>query len=383
MAKAKYSYNSARKEWSTLAWDGTYRDGTKHRVRISSKKSSADLERKVNEFRAAIESGGQVSFSSMSFYDYALHWLEISKTAKEKNTQAMYRNVIENHLSFLDDINIADVRHSHCQQAINNQLDHPRLCEQIKLTFDQVVKMAVRDRLLPRSAPEDILMDISLPKYQNPEKRPLSALEKEALLKVDLDLRKFAFVNILYYCGLRRQEALALTRFDFDWKENTVNINKVVIFDHGHPELKNYPKSDNSLRKVPIPAEAIGKIRPYVDCCTDPFLFHSRNSELMTPTGYKRMWMSIISQMNRALGYNPFLKGENKLKQGEPPITDLTAHIFRHNYCTQLCYQVPAISTKMIAKLMGDTEKMVLNVYSHIVDEKENVVDSIAKAMAL
>lgn len=383
MAKAKYSYNSKRKEWSTLAWDGTYRDGIKHRVRIASKKSSADLERKVNEFRLAIENGGQVSFSSMSFYEYALHWLEISKSAKEKNTQSMYRNIIENHLSFLDDVNIADIRHSHCQQAVNNQLDHPRLCEQIKLTFDQIVKLAVRDRLLPRSAPEDILSDISLPKYQSPEKRPLNAQEKEALSKVALDPRKNAFVNILYYCGLRRQEALALTRFDFDWKAKTVSINKVVIFDHGQPELKNCPKSDNSLRKVPIPADAIPKIRPYVDSCTDPFLFHSRNSELMTSSGYKRMWESIISALNQALGYNPYVRGEKRMKQGEPPIKDLTAHIFRHNYCTQLCYQVPAISTKMIAKLMGDTEKMVLNVYSHIVDEKENVTTSIEKAMAL
>ena len=383
MAKAKYSYNSKRKEWSTLAWDGTYRDGIKHRIRITSKKSSADLERKVNEFRRSVENGGQISYSAMSFYEYALHWLEISKTAKEKNTQAMYRNVIEKHLSFLDDVNIADIRHSHCQQAINNQLDHPRLCEQIKLTFDQIVKMAVRDRLLPRSAIDDVLSGVSLPKYQTPEKRPLNEKEKEALQKVALDPRKCAFVNILFYCGLRRQEALALTRFDFDWKAKTVNINKVVIFDRGKPEIKNYPKSDHGLRKVPIPAEAVHKIRPYTDSCPDAYLFHSRNSELMTSTGYKRMWSSIVCQLNQALGYNPYLKGEKKMKQGDPPITDLTAHIFRHNYCTQLCYQVPAISTKMIAKLLGDTEKMVLNVYSHIVEEKENITSAIEKAMAL
>lgn len=40
---------------------------------------------------------------------------------------------------------------------------------------------------------------------------------------------------------------------------------------------------------------------------------------------------------------------------------------------------VPEISTKMIAKLIGDTEKMVLEVYSHIVEEKENTRDVIDK----
>ena len=68
------------------------------------------------------------------------------------------------------------------------------------------------------------------------------------------------------------------------------------------------------------------------------------------------------------MGYNPYKKD-----RGEPPIVGLTPHIFRHNYCTELCYQVPMISTKKIAKLMGDTEKMVLDVYSHIIEEKEDI----------
>ena len=64
-------------------------------------------------------------------------------------------------------------------------------------------------------------------------------------------------------------------------------------------------------------------------------------------------------------------------------IHGLTAHIFRHNYCTELCYQVPAISTKKIAQLLGDDEKMVLEVYSHVVEKKENTEEVITKAIAL
>ena len=51
----------------------------------------------------------------------------------------------------------------------------------------------------------------------------------------------------------------------------------------------------------------------------------------------------------------------------------MTAHMCRHNYCTRLCYEIPKISTKKIAELMGDTELMVLKVYSHILDEKEDL----------
>lgn len=37
------------------------------------------------------------------------------------------------------------------------------------------------------------------------------------------------------------------------------------------------------------------------------------------------------------------------------------------------------VPIKMIAKLLGDDERMVLEVYSHIVDEKENVAETINK----
>lgn len=84
---------------------------------------------------------------------------------------------------------------------------------------------------------------------------------------------------------------------------------------------------------------------------------------MITLSGYRRMWESIIHKMNLAAG------GSDTF----PVISGLTAHMFRHNYCTQLCYQVPTISTKMIARLMGDNEKMVLDVYSHVCEDKESI----------
>ena len=87
---------------------------------------------------------------------------------------------------------------------------------------------------------------------------------------------------------------------------------------------------------------------------------------------------STFFSANVAAGYNP----NAKKNRGEKPITGLTAHIFRHNFCTELCYQIPAISTKMIAKLLGDDERMVLDVYSHILAERENVAETLNKAFS-
>ncbi|MCR5722099.1 MAG: site-specific integrase [Lachnospiraceae bacterium] len=372
MATAKYKRNS-RGRFEAKIWDGTYNDdGTKHRKLISSGKSSADLERKVAEFVAARDSKQATVYSDLTFYEYALKWLEVSKATKEKNTQEMYYYIITGNFSELD-LPITQIRHSHLQEVINRHSEHPRSCEQIALTFKQIIKSAIRERILPQNALEDICSDISMPKYIKPEKRPLTELEKQAIQDAELDDMKRFLLDVLFYCGVRRGEAIALQVSDFDFKKNVVSVSKVIIFTRGGSELKPYPKSDNGIRTIPLSKEAVEHLRPYVEQCQDEFLIHGKTSNMMTANAFRRMWESITTSLNKAVGYNPY-----KRDRGEPPIDDLTPHIFRHNFCTTLCYRVPEISTKMIAKILGDKEKMVLDVYSHIVMDKENIEDVMA-----
>lgn len=373
MANTKYTKNS-RGYFETKIWDGTYTaSGAKHRKTIISKKSSADLEKKVAAFRRQLEER-EVALVNITLGEYAEQWLSLYKSTKEKNTQSMYRTSVK-YLDSISHVRLSDLKHSHFQQVINENMEHPKTCKNIKLTFTQIIKSAIRDHYLPHSALADITEDISLPKYQKPQKRALSILEKRCMFEAELSDMKRAFVTVLYYCGTRRGEALALTSGDFDWDEKTVSISKVVIFDGNAPEIKPYPKSDNGIRRIPLPDACISILKPYVDNC-EGYLFKGQNTALLTETGYKRMWESILTAMNVAAGYNP----QAKKDRGDRPIQGLTAHIFRHNYCTRLCYQIPAISTKKIAQLMGDTEKVVLNVYSHILEEQEDVFTAVNNA---
>lgn len=373
MANTKYTKNS-RGYFETKIWDGTYTaSGAKHRKTIISKKSSADLEKKVAAFRRQLEEK-EVALVNITLGEYAEQWLSLYKSTKEKNTQSMYRTSVK-YLDSISHVRLSDLKHSHFQQVINENMEHPKTCKNIKLTFTQIIKSAIRDHYLPHSALADITEDISLPKYQKPQKRALSILEKRCMFEAELSDMKRAFVTVLYYCGTRRGEALALTSGDFDWDEKTVSISKVVIFDGNAPEIKPYPKSDNGIRRIPLPDACISILKPYVDNC-EGYLFKGQNTALLTETGYKRMWESILTAMNVAAGYNP----QAKKDRGDRPIQGLTAHIFRHNYCTRLCYQIPAISTKKIAQLMGDTEKVVLNVYSHILEEQEDVFTAVNNA---
>lgn len=108
----------------------------------------------------------------------------------------MYRNIIETHLSCLDGVRLADVRNSHFQLEINNALDKPRTCQQIYVTFKQILKMAVVDNYIGSGMYDMICADINLPRYIKPQKRPLTPIEKDSISKADFTDREKAFVSI-------------------------------------------------------------------------------------------------------------------------------------------------------------------------------------------
>lgn len=124
---------------------------------------------------------------------------------------------------------------------------------------------------------------------------------------------------------------------------------------------------------MPLPGYLVDYLDQYMRTIPGTYLFGKLNGEIMTKSSYDKMWKSITTKINLAAG------GSEDLQV----IFNLTAHVFRHNYCTNLCYQIPAISIKKIAALMGDTEKMVIEVYNHIMEEKENPANVVENAVAL
>ncbi|MBO4375541.1 MAG: site-specific integrase [Lachnospiraceae bacterium] len=330
------------------------------------------LDQFVVEFKQRLQDPDR---QPVDFYDYSVKWFETYKKCKEYNTRVMYDNIINTHFQrYFHNMDVRQLDLYNCQGLINENIDHPRTCQLLALTLKQVLKSAVRDGLFSSSAYEKIFSGLSLPKKKKPQKRPLTDIERKAVFEADLSPMKHTFLYLLYYTGIRKGEALALRPDDFDFENGSVLITKTLIFtSFSDSELKFSPKSENGFREIPLPEECISLIRPYISSC-DGFLFRGQGAVLANRSFYRRFWESILTGLNIAAGYNPWKKGQVK------PIQGLTAHIFRHDYCTQLCYQVPDISTKMIAQLMGDSEKMVLDVYSHLMLEKEKVLSSITNA---
>ena len=363
MAKAKY-VRQANGYFQTSIWDGTYVNGKKRRIILRSKISSAALEKLVVEHNNKLREREYIQTSNLTFLDYANQWLELYKSRTAINTIAMYKNIINKHLACIG-CNISEVNRRHYFFMINN-IDGDRTRQQAAMTFKQIIKSAVRDRLLPAALISDIFDDSSAKvKYTAPKKRALTEAEKTAIFTADFKPHDKAFVYILYGCGLRRAEALALTKSDINLDTHELTVNKALAFTDTETFVKA-PKTAHGHRTVPIPDKIYSFLAEYISSIDTDILFPSGRKSYITKSMYTRKWARIVKAMQSV---------------SQEPIDGLTAHIFRHNYCASLCYMIPEISIPKIARLLGDTDKMVIEVYNHVIEEREQTQDIVGKAL--
>ena len=85
---------------------------------------------------------------------------------------------------------------------------------------------------------------------------------KFADVMMDKPVSFYAF-EILYWCGLRLGELLALTPNDFDFQNNTVTINKSYQRLHGEDVITT-PKTKKSNRTIKMPEFLVEEIQDYI-----------------------------------------------------------------------------------------------------------------------
>lgn len=370
MANAKYKRGKDG-YFETRIWDGGWTpDGKKHRAVLRSRKSSADLERMVGELKAQVAAGKAVRGTDQTVMQYAEKWLQ-TKNVYERNTRRQYSDILNYYFRpVLSDVYLKDLSKLHLQMLISNSADHPRTCQLIRRTFLQIVNSAIDDRYLPETVLRSV-KTVEIPKYRKKERRILTDLEKKAILAADLKPMHRCFVNLLYYCGLRRGEALGMTVADIDLGRQEARVCRSVELINNSSAIKA-PKSYRGVRTVPLAPQMTEFLRGYLPTLESDYLIHNRNGGIMTLSSFRRMWEQIMAKLNETAG------GTKQVKA----IFGLTPHIFRHNFCSMLCYQIPAISTKKVAQILGDDESMVIQVYSHILEEKEDAPAALARAFS-
>ena len=345
MPKSRYKQGKDGR-WRTMISTGKYdENGKLITVRLSSSKSSADLEKKVQDYKYKLRHkvGTPVETESVLFKDYAEKWLA-TKEQRSIKTYEMYENIINKHLESLYDTPLDMIRQSDIQLLITNNYIHPRICEQIVLTLRQIFEMALNDDLILKSP----CRNIELPRHVREEKRALTETEKKAIKEAKgLSEMQRAYIHLLYGSGMRPAEMFALCWSDIDFDNHTVTINKALQFTASRLASVGLPKTDKSIRTIPVPDFVIASLLAFksvgVHLPTET-IFGAENGDLRTRSAYRNIFDVIIHKLN---------------------LKDITPYMMRHNYCTQCV--MDKIDIKTCQYLMGHScTKMVLEVYTHI-----------------
>ena len=312
-------------------------------------------ELKNNVLEVKLKKRQGFSFSTITFKEYKEKWYEKKKLTFNKNsanTIVMYDGILNKYFPTIDYLKLKDITSHDIQKIITENKDKKRTCQNIRMVLNQIFKSAISERIIQFN-PMD---NVTIPKHKAKEKRPLTPDEDYLSEIADFSDMENAFIKLIKYFGLRREEALALTKNDFDFEKDLLHINKACTFVKGEPILKDTKNTES--RFVPIPQNVKSFFIYYLSNIKFDMLFTRKDGSLLKSGTYQSMWKTIKRKMNMA--------GE---PLGKKINDDLSAHIFRHNYACILMYA--GIEMKERQYLLGHKDiKMTMNIYTHIEETK-------------
>lgn len=318
--------------------------------------SSKELESKVREFKSELDKGIVVDAKGMTVGQWAQKWLSTYKSGTAYYTQQMYSTVINAHIiPSIGHIPLKNLKTYHVQEMINLKANEglTRTLEKIKVTMNQIVKQAIINEFIYKN----IMLGVEIPKTIKQDKRALTKDEIRCFEKAFLTQKERVFICLLQHTGIRRGEALALTVSDIDFKENTLSVHSSVIFKGNKPEIKSSPKSQSSVRKIPLTAILRQILFEYKSSLNGFLLFPNTKGELMSLSSFRFFWGRIISKAEEVANAGPFKVFNIN--------NDITPHIFRHTYATAL-YSA-GIDIKTAQYLLGHSSiQMTMDIYTHL-----------------
>ncbi|MDR2648742.1 MAG: site-specific integrase [Clostridiales bacterium] len=286
------------------------------------------------------------SCGGLTVGEWARTWLKTDKPDISYNTRKMYEIVINTYIvPAIGHLPLALVQLDDIQELLNASSDngHKRTAQQIYITLRQIFERARKRNYIIKNP----TLDAERPLYKKPDKRSLSDEEVQMVKQAPMLLKEKTFILLLLHTGLRRGEALALTRADLDMKNNCINVHKSLYFEINRPFIKP-PKSKSGTRKVPIINELKPILAEYLLSQNGSVLFPSASGEFMSQTAFRRFWVKIIKSLNEA----------------GATASDITLHIFRHTFCS--CLVRTGVAIKDAQYILGHASaRITLDWYTH------------------
>lgn len=225
-----------------------------------------------------------------------------------------------------------------------------------------LIKAALRAAVAEYHFPCDAL-NAKLPKAKQRKIEPFSSWELDRLGKALSSSANHKDVGILLSVngGLRLGEVCALRVSDIDFQSGTVSIVREVLRIKLGAKTQlviQTPKSESSVRTVPLPADALAYLKKAVaGLPQDAYILTGRVNKPMEPRTYQYYFESILRRCG---------------------IRKRCYHTLRHTYATR-CIE-KGIDIKSVSEMLGHADVVTtLRLYVHpSMDSKKSAIQKIS-----
>lgn len=329
-----------------------------------------ELDRNYRDFMSLKDKGIILARKDVTYREIHRLWIDnVKKGTLKPQTLKRYYERERFINSYLGDMKPINIQKSHIEKIRSDLIGEKMYTKFNYILGDvrSVLQYAMEDGIVLR----DVSASIKRLKYEPPKRRSLTLEERQLLEGAAFTPVEKCFVYTLLYTGVRRNECLALTTDDINLKKRTIRICKTVVPSNLEEDVvQEMTKTNAGHRIIPVSAPLLPVLREYC---------HDKNGPIfLTPTGhyyraktFQKFWREIINKMVAA-------------NNDRPVAEDITPHIFRHTYASDL-YKA-GIDIKQAQYLLGHTDiTTTLDTYTHFgfldvkLDKMEDYYNAVKK----
>ena len=214
------------------------------------------------------------------------------------------------------------------------------------------------------------------------KKEALTDQQVSVLLDTVKGLPPYLFIMLGLYSGLRREEILALQWDCVFLDESTpyISVRRAWRAEHNRPVVSTVLKTKAAKRDIPIPKCLVDCLREAKKSSNSDYVVADSEGQPLAASQFQRVWQYVVVRSTKPRNYYKYVNGQSikytvttalgMTQKNQPKIKytldfDVTPHLLRHTYITNLLYA--GVDPKTVQYLAGhENSKTTMDIYAKV-----------------